>query len=305
MAHDTLKPSEVIFNRSSKVLSEKEQEALVQGLKFGFNPCKLNYMNYFFLSFERLYSIISRQPIYNNTIDSLNHIKASFRNIAYKSFYSFRSNLFEHYKSMIATLKHLSSDISLVITKPDKGTGVVIMDKTTYLKKMMSILSDTSKFVKYQGNLLKVLFKYEDRINRFIEKIFGASIINETERKELKASGSRPGIMYGIPKIHKHNTPLRLILSTVGTCNYRLSKYLVSLLSHMTHNEYTVSDSFHFAQEIGGLSNNEYFMASFDVVFLLTNIPVPETINMILSKKILVITQLILMALTVKLFVNF
>ena len=281
--HEALKPSEVIFNRSSKVLSEEEQEALAHGLKFGFTPFRLNYTSHF-LSFEKLYSIISRQPIYNSTIDSLNHVKASFRNIAYKAYYSFRSNLSDHHKSMIATLKNLSLDNSIIITKPDKGTGVVVMDKVTYIEKMMNILEDTSKFVKCQGDLLKVLFKYEDKVNRFIEKIFGASIITDTERKQLKAGGSRPGIMYGLPKIHKCNTPLRPILSTVGTYNYNLSKYLVSLLSHITDNEYTVTDSFHFAQEISNVSNKDYFMTSFDVVSLFTNIPVPETIDMILSK---------------------
>jgi hypothetical protein len=46
---------------------------------------------------------------------------------------------------------------------------------------------------------------------------------------------------------------------------------------------YTVKDSFAFAEEMGRMCNKGYFMASFDVTSLFTNIPVPETINIILS----------------------
>ena len=38
-----------------------------------------------------------------------------------------------------------NSDI--LITKPDKGTGVVIMNKSDYIEKVSNILSDTHTFV--------------------------------------------------------------------------------------------------------------------------------------------------------------
>ena len=48
-------------------------------------------------------------------------------------------------KSDIANLRNLAQNKDLIITKPDKGRGVVVSDKTDYVSKMNSILSDTDK----------------------------------------------------------------------------------------------------------------------------------------------------------------
>jgi hypothetical protein len=117
-----------------------------------------------------------------------------------------------------------------------------------------------------------------------VDSMHVKGIVSDEVKKNLKVSGSRFGIMYGLPKIHKKNVPLRPILSTIGTANYCLSKFLVSLLTPFVNNEFSIKDSFTFAQEICTVPNNHYVMASFDVVSLFTNIPVDETIDIILSK---------------------
>ncbi|NJL51450.1 MAG: hypothetical protein HC930_03140 [Hydrococcus sp. SU_1_0] len=99
-----------------------------------------------------------------------------------------------------------------------------------------------------------------------------------------KVTGSKFGVMYGLPKVHKMNTPLRPILSTLGTANYSLSKFLVSLLTPISNNSFSIKDSFDFVKEICSIPNNQYFMASFDIVSLFTNIPVDETIDIVLTK---------------------
>ena len=55
---------------------------------------------------------------------------------------------------------------------------------------------------------------------------------------------------------------------------------MVPHLEHLTHNEYSVKDSFSFAAEISKFDNeNGLVMASFDIQSLFTNIPLDETIN--------------------------
>ena len=51
--HKLLGPEDVIFNFSKHKLSEPEKDALSLGLKYCFNPIKLDYVD-FFLSFEKL-----------------------------------------------------------------------------------------------------------------------------------------------------------------------------------------------------------------------------------------------------------
>ena len=92
--------------------------------------------------------------------------------------------------------------------------------------------------------------------------------------------------MYGQPKIHKPNIPLRPILSSINTPSYKLSKFLVPHLSPLTTNQYTLSDSFSFASYIQSIHHSDCFMTSFDVNNLFTNIPVSETCDIILSSNI-------------------
>ena len=102
----------------------------------------------------------------------------------------------------------------------------------------------------------------------------------------MYVTGSQPGILYGLPKIHKPNVPLRPILSSIGTAGYALSKFFVPLLKPLTFNQYTVKDSFSFVEEITSIANiNSYnTMVSFDVQSLFTNIPLVETINIAADK---------------------
>ena len=105
--------------------------------------------------------------------------------------------------------------------------------------------------------------------------------------KELLVSGSSLGILYGLPKIHKNDVPIRPILSACNTPAYTLAKYLVPIISPLTKNVYTVPSSFHFAKEVCNLDftleSSEITFASFDVKSLFTNIPLNETINIILN----------------------
>ena len=96
----------------------------------------------------------------------------------------------------------------------------------------------------------------------------------------LHVSGSTPGILYGLPKIHKLLTPLRPIFAACGTPTYKLVKYLVPILSPLTENQYSVKNSYEFASELHKLNvASNVTMASFDIESLFTNIPVLETID--------------------------
>ena len=69
-----------------------------------------------------------------------------------------------------------------------------------------------------------------------------------------------------------------MILTAIGTPSYKLAKFLVPKLSSIRFNEFTVKDSFAFAEEIVH-QNIKLFMGSLDVDSLFTNIPPEDTIN--------------------------
>ena len=73
------------------------------------------------------------------------------------------------------------------------------------------------------------------------------------------------------------------ILSSVNHYSYKLAKFFIPPLTPRTTNPFIITDSFSFVQELlnSDIDSRNVFMASFDVVSLLTNIPVNETIGII------------------------
>ena len=77
--------------------------------------------------------------------------------------------------------------------------------------------------------------------------------------------------------IHHHYLDHRRTYTYAPT--YKLSKFFVPLLTPLALNEYTVKESFLFAEELVDYDSN-LVMANFDVELLFTNIPLQETIDL-------------------------
>ena len=176
------------------------------------------------------------------------------------------------------TLQNLKEDQTIIISKPDKGRGIVILDKQDYITKVEELLSDFTKFKQILSDPAKFITKLEDKLNRTLRSL--KEKLSEITYKQLFATGSKPGILYGLPKVHKFNCPMRPILNAIGTFNYYLAKFFVPLLSELCVNQYTVKNSVSFKKDILDLKfNNNIYLASFDIKSLFTNIPLDETIQ--------------------------
>ena len=168
--------------------------------------------------------------------------------------------------------------------KPEKGNGVVIMDKSDYTAKMNSILDDETKFIRLNEDPTRTTISRENRLKKYLRDLKKNGSITDATYHEIFPTGSRPGLLYGLPKVHKFDIPLRPIISSISTHSYRLAKFLVPLLRPISSSIYVVKDSFSFITELSSLKTNpkEVIMASFDIKSLFTNIPLNETINIIL-----------------------
>ena len=56
----------------------------------------------------------------------------------------------------------------------------------------------------------------------------------------LKSSDAHPPRLYGLPKIHEVDVPLRPIVSFIGSPAYNLSKDLAKTLSHLIDNSHPI-----------------------------------------------------------------
>ena len=117
---------------------------------------------------------------------------------------------------------------------------------------------------------------HERRINDYLKSLEKSGSLTTNQYKKVKAIGSRPGILYGLCKVHKAIIdvcpPFRPILSAIGTPSYKLAKFLVPKLSSIMFNEFTVKDSFTFTEEIVH-QYGKSFIGSLDVDSFFANIP--------------------------------
>ena len=75
------------------------------------------------------------------------------------------------------------------------------------------------------------------------------------------------------------------ILSATNTYNYSLAKWLDDKLKPLSCNQYTVIDTFRFADEVRELEiKNGEILVSYDVTSLFTNVPLEETIQILAEK---------------------
>ncbi len=70
--------------------------------------------------------------------------------------------------------------------------------------------------------MFKCVLRLEDKLNRFFRTL--KSRLTEEVYNFLFASGSTPGILYGLPKVHQVGCPIRPILSALRALKDNLAK---------------------------------------------------------------------------------
>ena len=164
-----------------------------------------------------------------------------------------------------------------MIIRSDKGNGVVVMDKVIYNQQMYALLSDKNEFKKLSEDPPKLR---EGQLQRYLREF-----LDDGTCEGIYPSGSQPSRLYGTPKVHKIKSdsrvpPFRPIVSSIGNFNYNVSRFLCDMLTPFILTDYCTQDSFSFVKEVQEVSVSDYFMVSYDVCSLFTNIPLNETIDL-------------------------
>ena len=189
----------------------------------------------------------------------------------------------EHHKA----LRSLQSDERILLCKPDKGAGIVVMNKSDYINKMNDILADESKFKKMPSERDKTNV-IEKAVSRLLSRLKQKGVIDNTTYERIRPTGSIIPRMYGLPKIHKPGLPLRPILDMCNSPYHHLAKWLVSVLEPLRKevSKHSLKDSFEFIKQIENLNCAKKNMFSLDVASLFTNVPLVETIEYIFVNKL-------------------
>ena len=118
--------------------------------------------------------------------------------------------------------------------------------------------------------------KTERVVNQFVSQLREEDKISPTRTHRMKSSDASSPRLYGLPKIHKANIPLRPIVSIIGSPTYALSKELASIFSNLTGlSEHHEKNSEEFVKSVTAIKIEETeILVSFDVISLFTKIPV-------------------------------
>ncbi|MDA8010421.1 MAG: reverse transcriptase domain-containing protein, partial [Alphaproteobacteria bacterium] len=178
-----------------------------------------------------------------------------------------------------SVVRALRNDSNIVIVPADKGKATVVMDRMDYDTKMSAILQDDQ----YRPLPRDPTVKVENKIVDTLKRLRNEGHLDHELYDFLTPRYSTPPQMYGLPKIHKEDTPMRPIVSTINSPTYKLAKELARILTPLAGNTaYTVKNSTAFVERIRGVQTTpQDTLVSFDVKSLFTQVPVEAALTVV------------------------
>ena len=177
------------------------------------------------------------EQIQNHGISKNGHISKVRAKEALKSFAYNYLNLVKQFISgskSIKTLRKLKD--KCLILKPDKGQGIVLMNRDDYNNSLENLFNDASKFqLLYHNPTIRNLLTVQSYLNT----LYNHQEITLVDKNAITPKFAQVGQAHGSPKIHKnydHLPPFRPIIDATNIIHYNTAKYLSNLLLTFTEN---------------------------------------------------------------------
>ena len=159
------------------------------------HPCSTN-LAAVFAEFELLYLQLRRHSLVPS--GNIAYLKARLADLAL-SFVNtpVDSHRFLWQKIHFESAKQLKMNTHIVLTKPDKGAGVGILNRAGYIGKMNAILEDTDKFLKLGDSSFDDTQKLENKQQKRFLDLFRRKFTSKEVYEFIRPVGSQRQRMYG------------------------------------------------------------------------------------------------------------
>ena len=176
----------------------------------------------------------------------------------------------EQYKVMT----RLKENKNIVIKKADKGSNVVIQNKSDYTDEGLRQWSERKFYKQINKDLTSA---HRKQVQELIGELYLKKEISEQTFKFLSRGGNRTSVFYMLPKIHKNKFPVpgRPIVSSCDSPTEKISMLLHFILQpYVLRTKLYIQDTSDFLQKIADMElNDNNWIFTMDVMSLYTNIP--------------------------------
>ena len=186
---------------------------------------------------------------------------------------------YEEYKA----LRGLKNDKSIQILPADKGRTTVILDTEEYYAKCETLLNDKKTYKKLTRDPTQ---KYKSEFSKVLKDLVDEGIIEKPLQRQLSPTSDQAPRFYGLPKVHKPGTPVRPIVSSIGSISYPCAKYIAGILKPLVGKTSSfIKNSADFVDKIKDCRvEDDEELISFDVTALFTSVPVDKALVVIRDK---------------------
>lgn len=252
-----------IINKSSHELSRKEEEILKNSLKYQPQP-KSPPINEIIVAIE---TSIKYLPEDTKSVvrDDVMRVLEERKHKRYAGKDDWK---------VIEELKRKD----IIFLAPDKGKGVVIMDKHDYIDAAIEHLSNEKVYEGVKTGRDYPVDILQTKLKRGLRELIRKGLLSESEMRQFIISNPTIPSFSCLPKIHKEGNKIRPVVSDIYSPSSKISRWLVRKFKLYEKPEsFSVKNSFELTREIKGVRVGEdECLISFDVEALYPSVPVDK-----------------------------